>query len=137
MVRRVVSPHSDVPLYQQVAATLRAQITDGTLAPGEELRSEPDLCHDYDVGRRTIRDALAVLRAEGLVETRRGYRARVRGTHELTRVKLPPGAAVTARMPTPEERQRWGLPVGVPVLVAGSEVYPADRYTLVTEPSGN
>jgi GntR family transcriptional regulator len=130
----VVSPHSDVPLYQQVAAALRARITGGSLAPGEELRAEPDLAHDYNVGRKTIRDALAVLRAEGLVVTRRGYRARVAPKPERQRVRIPQGAEVTARMPTPAERERWGLPVGVPVLVVGGNVYPADRFSLISDP---
>jgi GntR family transcriptional regulator len=129
----VVSPQSDVPLYQQVAASLRAQIAAGTLQPGQELRSEPDLCHDYSVGRKTIREALQVLRTEGLIVTRRGYRSRVRPRPEREQVTIPPGAVVTARMPTPEERARWDLPVGVPVLEAGGEVYPADRVALVTE----
>lgn len=131
MVRPVVSPHGDAPLYQQVAASLRAQITDGTIPAGAELRSEPDLCHDYGVGRPTIRRALAVLAAEGLVVIRRGYRTRVRSIPKPTPVPIPRGAVVTARMPTPEERRRWDLPAGVPVLVAGDGVWPADRYALV------
>jgi hypothetical protein len=36
-------------------------------------------------------------------------------------------------MPTPEEREQWDLAVGIPVLVVGTEVYPADRYALVAK----
>jgi DNA-binding GntR family transcriptional regulator len=129
----VISPHREAPVYLQVAAALRAQIADGTLAPGEELRSEPDLAYDFDVGKDSIRNALAVLRSEGLVVSRRGYRTRVRKPPELTRVQVPRGTVITSRMPTPDERERWGMPAGVPVLVAGGEVHPADRYALVTE----
>jgi DNA-binding GntR family transcriptional regulator len=96
------------------------------------LRSEPDLAHDFGVGKATVRKALAVLRGEGLIVTQRGYRSRVRTQPEFTRLQLPPGVLATARMPTPEERERFGLPVGVPVLVVDSEVYPADRYALVS-----
>jgi DNA-binding transcriptional MocR family regulator len=133
MVPAVVSPHSEVPVYLQVAAALRAQIAEGTLAPGEELRSEPDLAHDFGVGKDTVRDALAMLRSEGLIETRRGSRSRVRPKPEYSRIGIPPGALVTARMPTPEERERWNLPAGVPVLVVNAEVYPADLVALVVE----
>lgn len=129
----MVSPKRNAPLYQQVAALLRTRIADGDLQPGMELRSERDLAHEFDVGTDTIRDALAVLRGEGLIETRRGYRSRVRPRPELQRVEIPQGAVVTARMPTPEERDRLDLPVGVPVLVVGGEVYPADRVALVAE----
>jgi DNA-binding GntR family transcriptional regulator len=133
MVRLVISPLSEVPVYLQVAAGLRAQIADGTLAPGEELRSEPDLAHDFGVGKATVRRALQVLRGEGLIVTRRGYRSRVREQPEPTLIELPPGVRVTARMPTPEERERFGLPAGVPVLVVAGEVFPADRYAVITE----
>lgn len=133
MVRRVVSPRSELPVYLQVAAALRARIAGGDLDAGEELPSEPDLAHEFGVGKDTVRAALAVLRGEGLIETRRGYRSRVRSGPELERVEIPSGALVTARMPTPEERRRWDLPVGVPVLVVEGEVYPADRYELVSE----
>lgn len=127
----MISPRSEVPVYVQVAAALRAQIVDGTLAPGEELRAEPDLAHDFGVGLATVRKALSVLRGEGLVETRRGIRTRVRNPPELERVEIPPGVLVTARMPTPEEREWFNLPVGVPVFVVGDEVYPADRFGIV------
>lgn len=133
MVRAVVSPRSELPVYVQVAAALRGRIAEGDPAPGEELPSEPDLAYEFGVGKDTIRRALAVLRGEGLVETRRGYRSRVRRQPEFERIRITSGALVTARMPTPEERRRWDLPVGVPVLVADASVYPADRYALIVE----
>lgn len=131
MVRPVVSPQSELPVYLQVAAALRARIAEGVLAPGEELASEPDLAHEFGVGRDTVRNALGVLRSEGLIETRRGYRSRVRSQLEVTPVVIRSGARVAARMPTPAERRQWDLPVGVPVLVVDGDVYPADRYALV------
>ncbi len=137
MVRRVINPRSELPVYVQVAAVLRAQIADGTLAPDQELRSEPDLAHEFGVGKATVRKALSVLRGEGLIVTRRGYRSRVRRQPELTRIELPPGVVATARMPTPEERERLDVPAGVPVLVVGAEVYPADRYALVVRKRGS
>jgi len=47
---------------------------------------------------------------------------------EVAVVQVPPGARITARMPTPEEREEFGLPTeDVPVLVV---VLPADRFTV-------
>ena len=54
--------------YQQVADSIRAQITDGTLNPGDRLPTEPELVEEYAVSRLTVRHALDVLQAEGLVE---------------------------------------------------------------------
>lgn len=42
-------------------------------------------------------------------------------------VKIPPGARITSRMPTPEEREALDLGEGVPVLVV---VLPGDRFTV-------
>ncbi|MEW9529072.1 GntR family transcriptional regulator [Microbispora sp. NPDC049125] len=59
-------------LYRQVAAALRTQITSGTLRPGAQLPSEPELEKTYRVSRNTVRLALASLANEGLVEARQG-----------------------------------------------------------------
>jgi DNA-binding GntR family transcriptional regulator len=128
MVPAMVDPRGEVPVYRQVAAMLRARIADGTWPPGAALPSEPDLAAEFAVGRDTVRDSLALLRAEGLIETRRGFRTRVREPQPLQAVPVAPGVTVSARMPTPEERRKLDIGDGVPVLVIGGEVYPADRF---------
>lgn len=55
------------PMYQQIADTLRDQITDGTLAPDAKLPTEAELKEKYAVSRETVRKALAMLVNEGLV----------------------------------------------------------------------
>jgi DNA-binding GntR family transcriptional regulator len=60
-------------LHDEVAATLREQIFDGTLAPGSFL-DEAALCEGLSISRTPLREALKVLTAEGLLrhEPRRG-----------------------------------------------------------------
>jgi DNA-binding GntR family transcriptional regulator len=58
-----------VPVYEQVAAFLREKIQSGELRTLDPLPSETALSQTYEVGRDTIRHALAVLRDEGLVFT--------------------------------------------------------------------
>jgi DNA-binding GntR family transcriptional regulator len=60
-------------LHQQVAATIREQIFDGSLAPGSFL-DEVALCESLKISRTPLREALKVLTAEGLLrhEPRRG-----------------------------------------------------------------
>lgn len=64
-----VNPYSHVPVYEQVAAILRGQIASGELASLDRLPSESALAQTYEVGRDTVRHAVAVLRDEGLVFT--------------------------------------------------------------------
>ncbi|MCT9820502.1 GntR family transcriptional regulator [Microbacterium sp. W1N] len=65
-------------LYRQIADDLRSQIISGRLAPGDDLPSESELGQRWSTSRGPIRNALALLRAEGLVETRKGRPGRVR-----------------------------------------------------------
>lgn len=55
-----------------VAAGLRARILAGELAVGEALPPERDLARELDVSRTTVRAALTLLEAEGLVLRRVG-----------------------------------------------------------------
>lgn len=55
-----------------IAGTLRQQIADGSLAPGEALPSESQLSERFAVSRGTIRHALSALRADGLIVGGRG-----------------------------------------------------------------
>lgn len=55
------------PVYQQIAAILRARIVSGDLAPDRPLPSESTLMQEYGVARETARKAVRVLVSEGLV----------------------------------------------------------------------
>ncbi len=57
---------------------LTAEIRAGRLAPGQRLPTEPALMARYEVGRHSIRRAVAELEARGLVRTRQGSGTYVR-----------------------------------------------------------
>ena len=65
-------------LYQQVAAAIREAILSGEFEPGAPLPSEAQLIERYQVSRPTVRNAVAALRAEGLIEVRHGKGSFVR-----------------------------------------------------------
>ncbi|MCX4667995.1 GntR family transcriptional regulator [Streptomyces sp. NBC_01381] len=65
-------------LYQQVAAAIREAILSGEFEPGAPLPSEAQLIQRYQVSRPTVRNAVAALRAEGLIEVRHGKGSFVR-----------------------------------------------------------
>jgi GntR family transcriptional regulator len=58
--------------YLDIADQIRHMITVGSLRPGEQLPSETDLAHRYDVSMPTIRQSLGALQREGLVVKRHG-----------------------------------------------------------------
>ena len=60
------------PMYRQIAEDLREQIESGTLKPGRQLPTEPELREQYGASRNTVRDAIKWLATLGLVETRPG-----------------------------------------------------------------
>ncbi|QDE35848.1 GntR family transcriptional regulator [Microbacterium foliorum] len=64
-------------VYTQIADDLRAQIAAGTLRPGDDVPTESELAERWHTSRGPIRNALAALRSEGLIETGRGRPARV------------------------------------------------------------
>jgi len=53
--------------YVEMAAKLRTEILSGYLKPGEFLLSEKELCEKYAISRNSLRQALELLTAEGLI----------------------------------------------------------------------
>ena len=58
--------------YEQVADRIAADIRAGRLAPGDRLPSERDLARRLEVGRASVREAIAALQVAGMVETHPG-----------------------------------------------------------------
>jgi len=58
--------------YERVAERLAAEIRSGAFAPGERLPSERDLARRLEVGRASVREAIAALQVQGVIETRPG-----------------------------------------------------------------
>jgi GntR family transcriptional regulator len=65
-------PEGDAPRHVQLAETLRAEILEGRLSPGERLSPERELAERFDVARTTVRLALSALKSQGLVGAGQG-----------------------------------------------------------------
>lgn len=72
-----VDKDSAIPYYLQLANTLRGQISSGAFDSGELLPSERELCDSYNVSRSTVRQAIQLLREEGLIRKERGVGTRI------------------------------------------------------------
>ncbi len=64
------NPLRRTPLYQQAAQILRSKLSNMT--PGECLPPERVLAQQYDISLTTVREAVRILAAEGLVVRRQG-----------------------------------------------------------------
>jgi len=63
-----VDPHSPIPLYHQIYLDLRQMIQRGLIPPSGLLPAEMEICQAYNVGRQTVRQAIARLVDEDSVE---------------------------------------------------------------------
>src|SRR5690349_14809061 len=81
-----IDPTSDRPVFKQIADGLRTAIQSGELEPGARLPSEQKLIDDYRVARGTIRQAVNLLRSEGLVRTEHGRGTYVRDRPPVRRL---------------------------------------------------
>ncbi|MEU9247268.1 FCD domain-containing protein [Streptomyces sp. NPDC048385] len=68
----VFAPLTDSGRADMVVRRIAEAVTLGLMAEGEQLPSESDLAEQLGVANGTVREALAILREQGLVETRRG-----------------------------------------------------------------
>lgn len=68
----VFAPLSDTGRSDMVVRRIAEAVTLGLMVEGEQLPSESDLADQLGVANGTVREALAILREQGLVETRRG-----------------------------------------------------------------
>lgn len=73
------------PKYQRIADDLRRKIRDGQYPPDTRIPAETELLTQYRVSLPTIRQALTVLRAEGLIESRQGIGTFIKANRKLHR----------------------------------------------------
>lgn len=131
-----LTPSKDEPLpgqsrYGWLAAGMRARILQGEWAPGEAIPPEAQLAKNYAVALGTIRQALALLVSEGLLQRRHGRGTFVktglggasmmrffRFRHASEDQTVPTSTILYARqrLASAAEAHALGLPVGSSVL---------------------
>jgi GntR family transcriptional regulator len=131
-----IDPADPRAVYQQVADNLRAQILGGDLPPGSLLPSEAELVREYGSSRGPVRQAINLLRSEGLVDSHQGRGVFVRrrpalrrlsidgvadGTRDVQDSAVEIGGQLEVRRYAPiaapaEVAERLGLPEGTRVL---------------------
>jgi GntR family transcriptional regulator len=67
-----IDPASPVPLFEQLAASVRFEASRGNLRSGDRLPAAREVANSLDINVHTALRAYQVLRDEGLVDLRRG-----------------------------------------------------------------
>lgn len=67
-----IDANSARPLFERVAASVRADVLAGSLTPGDRLPSAREVSAALDINLHTVLHAYQQLRDEGLVDLRRG-----------------------------------------------------------------
>ena len=73
------------PKYQRIADDLRTAIREGVYVAGQRMPAETELVSKFGASLPTIRQALGVLRVEGVIESRQGIGTFVRDNRRLQR----------------------------------------------------
>jgi GntR family phosphonate transport system transcriptional regulator len=129
-------------IHGAIAATLRDEVAEGLYPPGGRLPTEAALSVRFGVNRHTVRQALAALADEGLVQSRRGAGVFVTARPTVyplgRRVRfhqniLASGRAPSRRITRAETRPVTGEEAEALGLEAGSEVHVVEGISLADE----
>ncbi len=71
---RRFEPHlvNSASAADRITQQLRVALVQGLLRPGDRLGTEPEMAEQFGVSRATVREAIKSLRAQGVLNTRRG-----------------------------------------------------------------
>lgn len=86
-----VDKNSPIPAYQQIASSVTHRICEGEWQIGEKIPSEFELAAMYGVSRVTLRQAMAQLEQEGIIEKYQGKGVFVRSNprHFVQNLEFP------------------------------------------------
>lgn len=111
------------PKYQRIADSLRDAIQVGEYGPGDRLPGENELMAAHGVARMTARQALGVLRDEGIAEARKGAGVFVRSFRPLRRRGIQRLA-----------QEQWGSGRSIWSTDAGDRAFEVDQVSVSEEP---
>jgi GntR family transcriptional regulator len=135
-----VNPRGHQPLFLRVAGSLRGEIREGRLPPGQRLAPERELCERFGVSRNTLRHGLLDLEAAGLLVAagRRGWYVaaspvveRSDGPDSLTAWAREAGLSLASRVTGRGVGPATALEAVALGIAPGDDVYRLERVRIV------
>ena len=138
---------SRVPLYLQVASALRRRIQNGMWKPGDKISTLEELETEFQVARVTLRKAIDMLQADGILECRQGRGTFVnRGIEDSRWLQLEthwsslnatiqsnvPQIVSVEEAPPPQMFDGEGLPAPAYLLLRSVQSRDGEPYVLVS-----
>lgn len=105
-------------LPDEVAVSITAAIEGGQLAPGDRLPTEAELSRRFGVARTVVREAISLLRYDGMVDSRRGVGAFVTDASQRSSFRISPACFEKRRQIVQLLQLRTGVQAGASALAA-------------------
>ncbi|MBV9358036.1 MAG: FadR family transcriptional regulator [Chloroflexi bacterium] len=91
----MIEPVKRSRIYEHIVQQIRALISDGSWAPGDQIPPERELAERFRVSRTSVREALRALEMQGVIESRQGGGTFVRSAEP--ELLIPPLASAILR----------------------------------------
>jgi GntR family transcriptional repressor for pyruvate dehydrogenase complex len=91
----LIEPVKRSRIYEHIVEQIRALISEGRWAPGDQIPPERELAERFKVSRTSVREALRALEMQGVIDSRQGGGTFVRTAD--TEALVPPLAAAILR----------------------------------------
>ncbi|WP_168199221.1 FadR/GntR family transcriptional regulator [Pseudorhodobacter turbinis] len=107
-------------LPDEVAVSILGAIEGGQLMPGDRLPTEADLSKRFGVARTVVREAISLLRYDGVVDSRRGVGAFVTEASQRSAFRISPACFEKRKQIVQLLQLRTGVQAGASALAASA-----------------
>lgn len=105
-------------LPDEVAVSITGAIESGQLQPGDRLPTEAELSSRFGVARTVVREAISLLRYDGMVDSRRGVGAFVTDASQRSSFRISPACFEKRKQIVQLLQLRTGVQAGASALAA-------------------
>lgn len=105
-------------LPDEVAESINGAIDSGQLKPGDRLPTEQELAQRFGVARTVVREAISLLRYDGIVDSRRGVGAFVTEREQRSAFRISPACFEKRKQIVQLLQLRTGVQAGASALAA-------------------
>jgi DNA-binding FadR family transcriptional regulator len=116
-------------LPDEVAVSIIGAIEGGQLLPGDRLPTEADLSKRFGVARTVVREAISLLRYDGIVDSRRGVGAFVTDSSQRSSFRISPACFEKRKQIVQLLELRTGVQAGASALAANTRT--AEQMALI------